>query len=460
MNKMIVFASLALLLSQCKPEPGISKIPEGKEDGYVFYKGLRRFLSDGTEIEPLLTTISIDGEQIDIGSEENRERIVSVRKDQERLNCYYAPSEDAGFYFFSFDFPTGKMSEPRPVIGNPSLLDIARLPGTRESACLWRFDGTTTYGILREGVAYPSEKADAILHVSVRGEYEVWTKPEMVDGAERFPRFLVYRPFPESEESNVLGERIPIMLNDAIRFVDLDPASPDRYFFTEGNDPKWYRFSEETLELEDLGPYERDRYRFLRFDYENLPSDGYGEPISTRYIVEEGARTLVKDLADPSYLLDVTDKIPQVEDLRFAGYSEDLDFIYYSLWDERQSGDGYLESERRWVGADITQRMKNENGKYVRWDFDYPYLKTDRYEFRVNVDNKYRYLDLTALSTFIMVRTDLLSKETYGTTAERFDVPSRGFALQTPFLYDYVDTQGDEILEIGPSLAPMMNAPK
>ena len=48
MNKMIVFASLALLLTQCKPEPGIPKIPEGKEDGYVFYKGLRRFLSDGT----------------------------------------------------------------------------------------------------------------------------------------------------------------------------------------------------------------------------------------------------------------------------------------------------------------------------------------------------------------------------------------------------------------------------
>ena len=457
MKKTAFILFVPLLLSGCFFDE-IQKVPEGKEDGYVFYKGIRRFLSDGTEIEPLVNTILIDGEEVDIGSEESRERIVSVRKDRNRLDCYCAPSEDDGFYFFSLDFPTGTTSEPKPVVGNPRLLDLARLPGTRDSACLWQSDGATTYGVLRDGVAYPSEKADAILFVSARGEYESFAMQETVDGVERYARHLVYRPFPVSPKSNALGERIPIMAKDGIHFLDFNPTSPHRIFFTEGDDPRWYRFSEETLELEDLGPYEQDRYRFLSLDYEGSPS--YGEPTSTRYIVEEGTKTLVKDLADPSYLLDVTDRIPEVENIVFAGYSEDLDFFYYSLWDERNSGDGYLESEQRWVGADLTHRMKRENGRRAEWGFSYPYLKTERYEFWVNVDNKYRYLDLTALSTFIMVRNDLVSKETYATGAKRLGLPSFGFTLRVPFLYDYVDTKGDEILEIGPSLSPMMNAPK
>ena len=452
MNKMIVFASLAFLLTQCKPEPGISKIPEGKEDGYVFYKGLRRFLSDGTEIEPLLTAISIDGEQIDIGSEENRERIVSVRKDQDRLDCYYAPSEDAGFYYFSFDFPTGNMSEPRPVIGNPDSIGSTRFPGTRDIRYFWESEeGYQREGILRDGVAYAVGRMNTILHVSNRGEYELFDEGSKT--------YLAYRPF--GEQAN-LGERTIIKKRDGICFVEMDPSSPERYFFTNGSNPRWYCFDEETLELKDLGAYEKNRYRFLSLHYEGEPGYcfGNGESTATRYIVEEGARTLVKDLADPSYLLDVTDKIPQVEDLQFAGYSEDMGFFYYSLWDERQSGDGYLESEQRWVGADITNRMKDEKDQLVRWNFSYPYLKTDRYDFWVDVDNEYRFLDVCLNATYRMIRDDLETEETYYAQIDRFSPSPIGFMLQTPFLYDYVDTQGDEILEIGPSLAPMMNAPK
>ncbi|MGN1261713.1 MAG: hypothetical protein ACI4UT_01425, partial [Candidatus Enteromonas sp.] len=252
MNKMIVFASLALLLSQCKPNAEIPKIPEGKEDGYVFYDGIRRFLSDGTEIEPLVTAISIDGEEIDIGSEKNRERIVSTRVSENRVECYFVPEEGSGLVFFSYDCLTGRTTEPRKVVGDPDDIGSDRVPGTRDRMCFWGpAGGPRTEGIVRDGVAYAVGRLNSVVHVSDRGEYELFDQDSTT--------YLAYRPF---GEGGGLGERTIVRKRSLIGFVELDPSSPKRYFFAGTDDPRWYCFSEETLELEDLGPYEKDRYRF------------------------------------------------------------------------------------------------------------------------------------------------------------------------------------------------------
>ena len=462
MKKAQLLLPLALLVSQCRSASGFVKAPDGSEDGYVFYKGIRRFLSDGTEIEPLVNSVLINGEPYDIGSEGKRQRIVSIRKNRDVIDCYFPYEETSGYYCFSYDYPSGKTTEPKRVIGDPSAIASFRFPGTRDYQCWWQQEGGSFIGgILRDGISYSAEDAEEILHVSKRGEYELFIDRQGIDGQQTWTFYLAYRPFSTVDGTPALGDRTLLLESDRIHFVELDPSSSNRFFFTDGEEPKWYRFNEETLELAEVGSYERDRYRFLRLHYERKKSSGYasGDPTSTRYLLEEGAKTFLKDLRDPSYLLDVTEKVPKLGNLFEAGYSEDIGLLYFANYGESCYGDAYLESEGRWVGADIMNRRKDGNGKLLRWNFSYPYLKTSHFTFRVNVDNQYRYLDLNAKITSQLIRAKAGTEDFYWTQCDRFAPDISDYTFEPPFLYDYVDTKGDEILEIGPSLSPLMNPP-
>ena len=451
MNKFFALIPLALILPQCLGGP-YKNAEEG--DGYVFYKGLRRFLSDGTELDPLVQSVEIEGEPVALDFDEEEGNAVAFRQDQDIIDCYVKSENDGGVYSFFYRYSTDEVSDPRLVTGLSSLPGSV-IPGARDHRA-WNknAEGKSVPGILRDGTYYASEGSEGTLYSSLRGEYELYE--------EGWTTYLAYRPFASLDGAPILGERVLVFETNYPRFIDPDLSSPNRYFYTGGENARWYRFDEETLELEDLGPCEKDRYRFLNLHYEGQynASEFYGEPMSTRYFVEEGDKTYAKDLANPSYVFDVTEKIPQVEELYSAGYSEDLGFLYYGNGKKPYVGDGYLESEKRWVNADITNSMYETEKTKATWEFSYEYLKTSRYIFQVNVHNRYILMDARQRTTFQLLRAEAGTKKYYRTQAFRYSPATFFFSIEVPFLYDYVDAKGDEILEVGSTLSPLMNAPR
>ena len=452
MKPIFALLPIAFLTMSCSFRNGPRKIPSKEADGYVFYKGLERFLSDGTELEPLVKSVVIDGQEVVLDRSFPFGNCEVVRRGREWMDCYVAngdfmkiPEDKRKVYRFSYCYPTGEKTELSLV---PGLTHLPRgtLPGIRDR------HGS---GIIRDGVRYAAPASFSAVHASKRGAYEAFLRgPESHKES-----YLGYRPLEERDGVTKLGERTKILKTKSARFVDVDPSSPDRYFFTEGEDPRWYRFSEETLKLEDLGPFEADRYRFLDLKYERhtCPTYGIGEPTSTRYLVLEEGKTFFKDLGNPSYLLDVTDRIPSLDCLSYAGYAEDIGLFYYNNRGYHQA-DCYLECEKRWVGADIYNESFTADGNHFIWDFTYPLFSTNRYDFRVRVDNWTRGLGGSRTMTHFLLRADRGS-EIYGYTDTELESHYNGWMI-FPFRYDYVDTQGDEILEIAPSMPPMMNAPK